>query len=551
MSTFSIKRYRMIILLCLFIVILSVIFGVIVPVVRPQRGSAPATQGTVRPSSPSSLSSPSKPYHYKDRQALEAYEKRNAEIDSWIKDDEIPDHNNAALLYYQALLLRPDHNQKIINMFCDVFYGKAEPDMRIKILLGQWLPSMKISEIASRIPECTWEVWPEIVWPEEKISRIFLITTFRHLSYIIAVDAIVLASENHYRAALERCMTIRRIARHLSHEPQLHLGSGACEATALKTIHCMLGDMPLDADILTWLQGRLATFQEAIPLHERILQNCLRTEIDIIQSSSIARLRGMLIKRAADEKVKQHIRDLTDDQIRNQALEAVQGFYDSIFAMLHSNKSAEQKRVEMQEVRGQPTKKDLRELMNTIYKEFGGNILSLIMGIQHEITDEQRLAEIQKIIDKSSDPNAIELLTKFSHAVGEDINFGFLVNREMTDQQKRTEMQNVIDKLNEAFAIETPTFGLLLNPNDGDFESRVSHTAHINSLKVAVELYLIMAKTGQLPEELPDDLPKDPYTGRDFLYKKNKDGFSLGCRSDVFKRGKESFVFKAPPKKNH
>ena len=69
-------------------------------------------------------------------------------------------------------------------------------------------------------------------------------------------------------------------------------------------------------------------------------------------------------------------------------------------------------------------------------------------------------------------------------------------------------------------------------------------------LKAAVELYLIMAKTGQLPEELPDDLPRDPYTGQNFLYKKNEDGFSLGCRSDVFKRGKERFIFKAL-KKSH
>ena len=540
MSNFSLKRYRMIILLCLLIVILSVIFGVVVPVMRPPRGSPPATQRAVRPASPS------KPYHYKDLRALEAYEKRNAEIDSWIEDDAIPDHNNAALLYYQALLLRPDHNPKIIDKFYDVFYGEAEPDTRIRILLGQWLPSMKVCEIASRMPQCTWGIWPEGVWPgEEKNSWIFLIHNIRRLCYIIAVDGMTLASEGHYRAALGRCMTIRRIARHLSHESQLHIVSGACEATALKTIHCILGDMPLDADILTWFQGRLETFQEAIPLHERILQNCLKTEIDEVQSSSTARLRGMLLKRAVDERAKQHIRDLTDDQTRNRALEAVQGFYDSIFAMLHSNKSAEQKRAEMQEVCEKPMKTDLRELMNTVYKKFGGNILSLIMGIQHEMTDEQRLAEIQKIIDKSSDPNTVELLTRVANALGKDVDFGFLVNDEMTDEEKRVELQKVIYELGEAFAIETYTFGFHWNAISTLFEFPVRHTAHINSLKAAVELYLIMAKTGQLPKELPDDLPKDPYTGRDFLYEITDDGFVLACQSqsDFFRRGNIRFTF--------
>ncbi len=549
MSTFNLKRYRMIILLCLLIVLLSVIFGVVVPVVRPQRGSAPATQGTVHPASPSN---PSKPYHYKDRQALEAYEKRNAEIDSWIKDDEIPDHNNAALLYYQALLLRPDHNQKIINTFYDVFHGEAEPDTRIKILLGQWLPSMKISEIASRMPQGTWGIWPEMVWPSEKRSRIFIMKTFRHFCYIIAVDAIVLASEGHHRAALERCMTIRRIARHLSREPQLHIASGACEATALKTIHCMLGDTPLDVDILTWLQGQLATFQEAMPLLDRVLQSHFKAKKDMIRVSSIAWLRGMLLKRAADEQARQHIRNLTDDQIRNQVIEATQGFYNSLFAILHSNRSAEQKHAEIQEIQETThytINKDTIELSMKIYQEFGEKISNLIVGLCIDMTEEQKLSEIQKIVDKSSDPNAVELLTGFANAMGKDVDLGFLVNRELTGQQRRAEMQKVIDKLSEAFAIKTSTFGLSWNPID--FETHVRHTAHINSLKAAVELYLILAKTGQLPDELPDDLPKDPYTGRDFLYKKNEDGFSLGCRSDVFRSGKESFVFKALQKKSH
>jgi len=546
MSTFSLKRYRVIILLCLLTVMLSVIFGVVVPVVRPPRGSPPAAQSTVRPASPS------KPYHYKDRRALEAYEKRNAEIDSWIEDDAIPDHNNAALLYYQALLLRPDHNQKIINKFHDVLHGEAEPDTRIRILLGQWLPSMKISEIASRMPQCTWGVWPEMVWPSEKRSRIFLMITFRHFSYIIAVDAIMLASEGHYRAALERCMTIRRIARHLSHDPLLHLVSGACEGTALRTILGILGDIPLDEDILTWFQSRLATFQEATPFLERFLQKCLRNGRDLIQTSSIARLRGMLLKRAADERARQHIRDLTDDQIRNQALDAVQGFYDSIFAILLSDKSAEQKQVEIQELTHYTINRKVFEPLMKIYHEFGGEISDLIVGRGIDMTEEKKLSEIQKIIDKSSEPNTVELLTKFSHAVGKDIDFGFFVNREMTDEQKRAEMQKAIDKLSEAYAIETSTFGLSLNSIDGDFTSQVGHTAWINSLKAAVELYLIIAKTGQLPEELPDDLPKDPYTGKDFLYERTDDGFVLACQSqsDFFRRGKERLTFQVPKKNN-
>lgn len=205
---------------------------------------------TGRPSSSSEI------YSYKDRKALEAYETRNAEIDSWIEDDMIPDHNNAALLYYQALLLKPDHDQTVLNKIYDV-YGGAEPDTQIRIFLGHWLPAMEMSEIASRIPQCTWGVWSK---PQINVN--FLVAKVQPLNYVIAVDALILASDGNYRAALERCMTLRRIARHLSHDSKLHISSSPCDGTALRTIRSILSTMPLDADILSWLQDQLAIFRK-------------------------------------------------------------------------------------------------------------------------------------------------------------------------------------------------------------------------------------------------------------------------------------------------
>ena len=539
-SYFSTERSALLFLLCF-------IFSGIMPVGEPIFGSAPAGRAG-RPLSSSERSA------YEDRRALEAYEKRNAEIDSWIEENSIPDYKNAALLYYQALLLMPDHDQTVINKLYDV-YGGVEPDAQIRTFLGKCLPSMKVSEIASRIPQCTWGIWPEEVWPPEKRSHIFLIKSFRHYSYIIVVDAIILASDGHYRAALERCMTLRRIARHLSHDSELHIRSSTYDDIALRMIRRILGDMPLDADILTWFQGQLAMFQEATTFLERTLQEYVEANIDMVQSSSIASLRGMLLKRAADEQVRQNIRDLTDEQIRAQAMETVQGLFGSVFAILHSDKSAEQKHAEMRELANHTVKTDIRELLNTILNtinndELGEDILGLIVRIGPEMTEEQKLSKMQKIIDKRVAPDAIELLTKFSNALGQEIDLGFLAGSEMTDEQRLAEMQKVLRELGEAFRIETSGFGFSWHWIAGLFEFEVRHTAQINGIKAAVELYLIMAKTGQLPKELPDYLQKDPYTGRNFLYEITDDGFVLGCQSDIFKRGKERFTFGVQTKSN-
>lgn len=48
-----------------------------------------------------------------------------------------------------------------------------------------------------------------------------------------------------------------------------------------------------------------------------------------------------------------------------------------------------------------------------------------------------------------------------------------------------------------------------------------------NKLKVAIHLYRMKAQTGLLPKNLPEGLPKNPFTGEDFGYEKTEDGFIL------------------------
>lgn len=68
------------------------------------------------------------------------------------------------------------------------------------------------------------------------------------------------------------------------------------------------------------------------------------------------------------------------------------------------------------------------------------------------------------------------------------------------------------------------------------YEMHVRHIAHFNAIMTGIEILLIYAQTGQLPEELPDDLPKDPFTGKPFEYELIDDGFRMICADEVFQR---------------
>ena len=64
------------------------------------------------------------------------------------------------------------------------------------------------------------------------------------------------------------------------------------------------------------------------------------------------------------------------------------------------------------------------------------------------------------------------------------------------------------------------------------YSYQVGRLAYTNSVKAAVEVYLIVAKTGRLPEKLPEYVPKDPFTGLDFVYETTDEGFTLRCQGD-------------------
>lgn len=63
----------------------------------------------------------------------------------------------------------------------------------------------------------------------------------------------------------------------------------------------------------------------------------------------------------------------------------------------------------------------------------------------------------------------------------------------------------------------------------GLYRLQTEDTAWCNAFRNAVEVYLLKATTGRLPEVLPDGLPKDPFSGKNFKYEITEEGFVLSC----------------------
>ncbi len=73
---------------------------------------------------------------------------------------------------------------------------------------------------------------------------------------------------------------------------------------------------------------------------------------------------------------------------------------------------------------------------------------------------------------------------------------------------------------------------------------KIRAEAHANAVRAGVEICLARAKSGRFLETLPEGLPKDPFSGEDFEYKRTDDGFVLRCRKpDLDKNETYEYAF--------
>ena len=97
-------------------------------------------------------------------------------------------------------------------------------------------------------------------------------------------------------------------------------------------------------------------------------------------------------------------------------------------------------------------------------------------------------------------------------------------------------------------AIENPDAtltSLLSPPVHKSLSTAVNIRTRSNAIRTAIAVYLIKAKTGELLDTLPNSLPKDLFSGKDFEYKKMADGFVLRCQGmDLEKNKIHEYEFK-------
>jgi len=361
-----------------------------------------------------------------------------------------PDTDNAALLYYQALLSYPQPEIGW-NLIYNVTMDGADPNEQTRKYLNLRCQNViELVQSATRLPKCDWG----LLYSRGYGTSLEFLTQSRQLCDILDCYARTLAADRKYKQALDVCMCIRRFAAHIGDDTfVMFTVSLTNDAKALRCIQHIVGSMPTDVETLTWLRGQLAAVQVTTRRFTKVMKMNrdlklqfwrLHPDGSAFMVPSFNTEKESFLEYIEDENAKKEILSLTNEELLARARESYDKFLDSAVKIIESDMSYEQKWTELSEI-----------------------------------------SNFSKYL-KRGDP-----IYLFRH-----------------------------DEIDRYYRI------------------MVSSINHFNALAAAIEIYLVKAKTGQLPENLPDGLPKDPFSGENFEYETTQEGFVLRYRFKGLHEGK-------------
>lgn len=365
-------------------------------------------------------------------------------------------HNadNAALVYYQALLLHPEASDTPPYVVLEkVLHGSA-PDPTVRSYLDASLETIQMTMTAAEMSHSAWGV-ALTPWGTMPTSLANLTDQLRRLVILLDVDARTNIADQEYHITIERCLGIRRLASHMAEETSLwYPVSLQFQTSAFKCIQSVLGHMSSDGDQLIWLQGQLSV-QGPPPLPGRTMEIALRDALEFL-----------------------HRHPESIETWRNNALKQV---------------------------------------------ETGADTSGWL-----KLADADLLEEAKGSYDR--------FMASANRVLGGDMPY---------DQKYRGLQELSEDLANHATAGDPAGLVQFLVPDVSElYNAYVLRMAHYNAIRAAIEVYLVMAGTGQFPDGLPDGLAKDPYSGLTFRYERTGDGFVLRCQGeDIAAGGIQEYSF--------
>jgi len=180
-----------------------------------------------------------------------------------------PDPDNAALVYYQAFLLAAQLDDNARDALFKFGRGDGELTDEIRQSAERCSTAIEYATVAAQMQHCNWGLRFSLGFS----MSLPHLASVRHLSHAVLADARILAADGHAREALARCLTVKRMGRHMNDETMISMLIGnALDGAANRCIRDLLGSAHADLETLQWLKTQLAVMSGGSPSVKRTME---------------------------------------------------------------------------------------------------------------------------------------------------------------------------------------------------------------------------------------------------------------------------------------
>lgn len=241
-----------------------------------------------------------------------------------------PDPGNAALLYYQAMVLCPDCEDDVKRELEGISY-RSDPDRQVEDYVGRCRNAITYAEKASEVSHCDWGLLYSL-----GLSQSFPLERMRLLSSVLYADARILAARGDYRAAIARCVTMQKFASHIGNETNLlYKRAMGIQDRAERGICQILGSIPPDVEFIGSVIDQCASVPalsaspvEPLEMDWEMALQSMRTS-DVI----MGRIRTQLAQ-TADGGIIGNPQDLSDEELIECIRKPYEHFLNSVIAAM-------------------------------------------------------------------------------------------------------------------------------------------------------------------------------------------------------------------------
>lgn len=250
---------------------------------------------------------------------------------------------NAALKYYQALLICPDLDSIPVETMRSVFgpvglhsteaTGSVE---QVRPYVKKHNQAIQIAESASMMSRCDWALPYAPYGGESDLSR-KVSSRAKVLAFLISADARTLATDGNYKAGFARCLMLRRVAKHFAIWQGNPLAR-SLEGRALRCTRQILQEMPSDVDTLRWLSAELSAMPSVMAPLATVTKKdfeCMFAELP--NQLDYPRMRELLVEKASSEKQRNNVINLTDGEVLDLIRQTTAEFLDPALKTLASD----------------------------------------------------------------------------------------------------------------------------------------------------------------------------------------------------------------------